>query len=47
METKIEDIYSKNPINGRYSKKGINKDYNAVLVKEIYEKNEEKNVMQF
>ena len=46
MKTKIEDIYSKNPINGRYSKKGINKDYNAVLVKEIYEKNEEKNVMQ-
>ena len=42
MKTKIKDIYSQNPINGRYSKKGINKDYNAVLVKEIYEKMKKK-----
>jgi len=46
MKTKIKNIYTQNPINGRYSKKGISKYYNADLVKEIYEKNEEKNAMK-
>ena len=33
MKTKIKNIYTQNPINGRYSKKGISKYYNADLVK--------------
>ena len=45
-KTKIRDIYKLNSINGRYSKKGISKDYNADLVREIYEKNEEKSAMK-
>ena len=46
MKTKIRDIHKLNSINGRYSKKGISKDYNADLVREIYEKNEEKSAMK-
>jgi hypothetical protein len=34
---KIGVIYAENPINGRYSKEGIDKNYNKVIVKEIYE----------
>ena len=45
-KTKIRDIYRLNSINGRYSKKGISKDYNADLVREIYEKKEEKSAMK-
>ena len=35
---KVKDIIAENPINGRYSKEGIDKNYNKVIVKEIYEK---------
>ena len=38
---RVKDIIEENPINGRYSKEGIDKNYNKVIVKEIYDKNEE------
>ena len=43
---KIKDIYAENPINGRYSKEGIDKDYNKVIVKEIYETKVETQAMK-
>ena len=41
MKQTLAEIFSENPINGRYSKKNYSKKYNAELVKEIFEKNEE------
>ena len=41
MQKRIKDIHAENPINGRYSKKEIDKDYNRTLIEEIYSKNEE------
>ena len=43
---KIKDIYAENPINGRYSKEGIDKNYNKVIVKEIYETKVETQAMK-
>ena len=43
---KIKDIYAENPINGRYSKEGIDKNYNKVIVKEIYETKVETKAMK-
>ena len=39
MKKSLKTIFEENPINERYSTK--RKDYNAILIKEIYEKNEE------
>ena len=41
MKKRLKTIFEENPINGRYSKSEIGKDYNAKLIKEIYKKNEE------
>jgi len=41
MNKTLGEIFSQNPINGRYSKKNYQKDYNRELVEEIYRKNEE------
>ena len=41
MNQSLREIFSQNSINGRYSKKNFSKSYNADLVEEIYEKNEE------
>jgi hypothetical protein len=41
MNQSLREIFSLNPINGRYSKKNFSKNYNTELVEEIYNKNEE------
>lgn len=41
MNQSLREIFSLNPINGRYSKKNFSKNYNTELVEEIYSKNEE------
>ena len=41
MNQSLREIFSLNPINGRYSKKNFPKNYNTELVEEIYNKNEE------
>ena len=41
MNQSLKEIFSLNPINGRYSKKNFSKNYNTELVEEIYSKNEE------
>ena len=41
MNQSLREIFSLNPINGRYSKKNFPKNYNTELVEEIYSKNEE------
>jgi len=41
MNQSLREIFSLNPINGRYSKKNFSKNYNTELVKKIYSKNEE------
>ena len=41
MNKTLGEIFSQNPINGRYSKKNYQEDYNRKLVEEIYRKNEE------
>ena len=46
MQKSLKTIFEENPINGRYSKSEIKKDYNANLIKEIYEKNEEKEAIK-
>ena len=43
---KVKDIIAENPINGRYSKEGIDKNYNKVIVKEIYETKVETQAMK-
>ena len=46
MEKPIKAIFEENPINGRYSKSGKGKNYNAELIKEIYEKNKVKEAIK-
>ena len=41
MEKPLKIIFEENPINGRYSNSEKGKDYNAKLIKEIFEKNKE------
>ena len=41
MKKTLGEIFAQNPINGRYSKKNYQKNYNRDLVEEIYNKNEE------
>lgn len=46
MGLSLREIFSQNPINGRYSKKNYSKSYNADLVEEIYRKNEESRAIE-
>lgn len=46
MKQTLKEIFSENPINGRYSKKNYSENHNAELVKEIYSKNEEIEVIE-
>lgn len=46
MQQSLREIFSQNPINGRYSKKNYSKSYNADLVEEIYRKNEESEAIE-
>ena len=46
MGLSLREIFSQNPINGRYSKKNYSKSYNADLVEEIYRKNEESGAIE-
>ena len=41
MQKTLKKIFAENPICGRYSQQKNNENYNAELVEEIYEKNEE------
>ena len=41
MQKTLKQIFAENPICGRYSQQKNNENYNAELVEEIYEKNEE------
>ena len=46
MHKPLKDIFAENPICGRYSQPKNNENHNAELVKEIYEKNEEREAIE-